>query len=120
MNQDRRLWIDTTGQPVITTTPNGVKNATRWGWTEAEAIPLAGHEAATRTRVVTTVTELDALPVGSVVLCSDSQAREVMHSLRSGEMHGALRAFNGEHLIHEGRLLQVLPARVMYEPEEDR
>jgi uncharacterized protein YceK len=29
---------------------------------------LAGHEAATRTRVVTTVAELDALPVGSVVL----------------------------------------------------
>lgn len=28
---------------------------------------LAGHEAATRTRVVTTVTELDALPVGTVL-----------------------------------------------------
>ncbi|MGW9541955.1 hypothetical protein ACWHA6_36330 [Streptomyces anthocyanicus] len=28
---------------------------------------LAGHEAATRARVVATVTELDALPVGSVV-----------------------------------------------------
>lgn len=35
----RRLWIDTQGQPVITTTPNGVKNATRWGWTEAKAVP---------------------------------------------------------------------------------
>jgi hypothetical protein len=29
---------------------------------------LAGHEAATRTRVVTTVDQLDALPIGSVVL----------------------------------------------------
>ena len=34
----RRLWIDTKGQPVITTTPNGISNATRWGWTPAVAV----------------------------------------------------------------------------------
>jgi hypothetical protein len=51
---DRRLWIDTTGQPVITTTPNGVKNARRWGWTEAQAVPIA---AATRAGSVDTHTD---------------------------------------------------------------
>lgn len=36
----RKLWIDTLGEPVITTTPNGVNNAKRWGWTEAVAVPV--------------------------------------------------------------------------------
>lgn len=35
----RQLWIDTRGEPVITTTPNGVRNAKRWGWVEAVAVP---------------------------------------------------------------------------------
>ena len=35
----RKLWIDTRGEPVITTTPNGERNARRWGWVEAEVIP---------------------------------------------------------------------------------
>ena len=35
----RKLWIDTRGEPVITTAPNGERNARRWGWVEAEAIP---------------------------------------------------------------------------------
>jgi hypothetical protein len=50
---DRRLWIDTTGKPVITTTPNGAKNARRWGWTEAQAVPIddADHEKAVRERI---------------------------------------------------------------------
>jgi len=50
---NRRLWIDTTGEPVITTTPNGVKNARRWGWTEAQAVPIddADHEKAVRERI---------------------------------------------------------------------
>lgn len=38
----RKLWIDTTGQPVITTTANGVSNARRWGWVEGEALPVSG------------------------------------------------------------------------------
>lgn len=35
----RKLWIDTRGEPVITTAPNGERNARRWGWVEAEVIP---------------------------------------------------------------------------------
>lgn len=35
----RQLWIDTRGEPVITTTPNGVRNAKHWGWVEAVAVP---------------------------------------------------------------------------------
>ena len=50
---DRRLWIDTTGEAVITTTPNGTRNARRWGWTEAQAVPIddADHEKAVRERI---------------------------------------------------------------------
>ena len=44
----RRLWIDTKGQPVITTTPNGVSNATRWGWTPAVAVASEQAEAIDR------------------------------------------------------------------------
>ncbi|MEV8177218.1 hypothetical protein AB0O99_04120 [Cellulosimicrobium funkei] len=53
----RRLWIDTTGQPVITTTPNGVKNATRWGWTEAKAVPLT-HDTEERERIAKAIEDL--------------------------------------------------------------
>ena len=35
----RKLWIDTCGEPVITTTQMGERNAKRWGWIEAEAVP---------------------------------------------------------------------------------
>ena len=35
----RKLWIDTRGEPVITTAPNGERNARRWGWVEGEVIP---------------------------------------------------------------------------------
>lgn len=61
MVTDRRLWIDTTGQPVITTTPNGVKNARRWGWTEAQAVPIddADHEKAVRERIARDIEELE-------------------------------------------------------------
>lgn len=41
---NRRLWIDTRGIPVITTTSNGVKNAIHWGWTPATARPLPTRE----------------------------------------------------------------------------
>lgn len=37
---NRRLWLDTRGLPVITTTSNGERNAARWGWTPATARPL--------------------------------------------------------------------------------
>jgi len=36
----RKLWIDSTGEPVVTTTLNGEKNAAFWGWTEARAVPV--------------------------------------------------------------------------------
>ena len=35
----KKLWIDTCGEPVITTTQRGERNAERWGWIEAEAVP---------------------------------------------------------------------------------
>jgi hypothetical protein len=38
-NERRKLWIDSTGEPVVTTTLNGEKNAAFWGWTEARAVP---------------------------------------------------------------------------------
>lgn len=40
---ERRLWLDTRGEPVVTTSPNGVRNAERWGWTEAQAVPLTAE-----------------------------------------------------------------------------
>lgn len=39
MSTDRKLWLDTRGVPVITTSPNGERNARRWGWTPAVAVP---------------------------------------------------------------------------------
>jgi hypothetical protein len=39
-NERRKLWIDSTGEPVVTTTLNGEKNAAFWGWTEARAVPV--------------------------------------------------------------------------------
>lgn len=41
---NRRLWLDTRGIPVITTTRNGESNAVRWGWTLATARPLPTRE----------------------------------------------------------------------------
>lgn len=37
----RQLWIDKHGEPVIVTTANGERNALRWGWTAATAVPTA-------------------------------------------------------------------------------
>ena len=42
--KNRRLWLDTRGVPVITTTANGKRNAERWGWTPATARPLPTRE----------------------------------------------------------------------------
>ena len=41
---NRRLWLDTRGIPVTTTTRNGENNAIRWGWTPATARPLPTKE----------------------------------------------------------------------------
>ena len=37
---NHKIWIDTRGLPVITTTRNGENNAVYWGWTPATARPL--------------------------------------------------------------------------------
>jgi hypothetical protein len=69
---------------------------------------LAGHEAATRTRVVTTVAELDALPVGSVVLTEGGSA---------WQKSGTAWYMSTGKLARRADWIQ-LPARVLFEPEE--
>ena len=44
MTTKRQLWIDTQGQPVVTTTPNGERNAARWGWIRAVAITKVEYD----------------------------------------------------------------------------
>ena len=68
--------------------------------------------AATRTRVVTTVTELDALPVGSVVRNSYGAV-----AVRSSRLALGWR-YTGSDNWHDLTARQ-LPARVLYNPEED-
>jgi len=41
MTTKRQLWIDTQGQPAVTTTPKGERNAVRWGWIRAVAMTKA-------------------------------------------------------------------------------
>ena len=74
---------------------------------------LAGHEAATRTRVVTTVTELDALPVGSVVLDVDEEAWQKPDALDTWVSGQQTLALTSAQLAADG------PFRVLYVPEED-
>lgn len=38
------LWIDTRGEPVVTHSANGEKNALRWGWVRATAVPMLDPE----------------------------------------------------------------------------
>lgn len=38
MASKRKVWLTTTGQPAITSTPGGETNARRWGWTPAVAV----------------------------------------------------------------------------------
>lgn len=67
------------------------------------------NEAATRARVVTTVTELDALPVGSVVLDSVSDVHQRQASYLWRDAFGQAR--------DESDIAALLPARVLYEPD---
>ncbi|MBN0040211.1 hypothetical protein JN535_08530 [Cellulosimicrobium cellulans] len=78
---------------------------------------LAGHEAATRTRVVTTVTELDALAVGSVVL--DAHDNPWGHP-RDGLASWVDLEANEDALLWWSATRIDLPARVLYDPEEGR
>lgn len=74
---------------------------------------VAGHEAATRTRVVTTVTELDALPVGSVVLDAGSYVMHKVWGIPEPVDHWS-------YLGTEHPAVPDLPARVLYDPEEEQ
>src|SRR5690606_30146906 len=84
---------------------------------------LAGHEAATRTRVVTTVAELDALPIGSVVL----NANGVAFVKAWYDDGGGLQMDRWHATGFEGRWVSeavigggvTSPARVLYDPEEN-
>jgi hypothetical protein len=81
----------------------------------------SGHEAATRTHLVTTVTELDALPVGSAIRTTDDAIWQQFRGSggrivwRSAVWAGA---YTSTDLDDYGGGL--LPARVLYEPEETR
>lgn len=73
----------------------------------------SGHEAAARTRVVSTEDELDALAVGSVVLDNSSIAVQ-------RRVTGWWTA-TGDHSLPTGIIAaEGLPARVLYDPEETR
>lgn len=56
MSTDRKLWLDTRGVPVITTSPNGERNARRWGWTPAVASAVTEGDIA---RIAAELTEGD-------------------------------------------------------------
>jgi len=72
---------------------------------------LAGHEAAAHTREVTTVDELDALPIGSVVLDHRSTFPEARQKFSTGWW-----VAGEECPLAAADIL--LPARVLYDPEE--
>lgn len=72
---------------------------------------LAGHEAATRTRVVTTVAELDALRVGSVV--RTGHLSYIKYATKSWIGARGTR-------VDSLTLSAFAPLTVLYEPEEGR
>lgn len=74
---------------------------------------IAGHEAATRTRVVATAADLDALPVGSVVLDAGSYVMHKVWGIPEPVDHWS-------YLGTEHPAVPDLPARVLYDPEEGR
>jgi hypothetical protein len=91
---------------------------TGWGVADRDAFTkgfLAGHKAATRTRVVTTVDELAAMPrdYETIVRGNDGQvwqrSRNAWDCL-SEDGTGGLRPSSAI----------ALPARVLYDPEETR
>lgn len=79
---------------------------------------LAGHEAATRTREVTTVTELDALPYRTCIIDADMKFHQRHGSLLGRTVESAWLGFLSPTLRSASELR--LPARVLYDPEEDR
>lgn len=74
--------------------------------------------AATRTRVVTTVTELDALAERTCIVDADMEFHQRHGSLLDRTIESAWLGFLSPTLRSAGELR--LPARVLYDPEEDR
>lgn len=92
-----------------------------WKFTYADGFKdgfLAGHEAATRTRVVTTVTELDALPERTCIVDADMEFHQRHGSLLDRTVESAWLGFLSPTLRSASELR--LPARVLYDPEETR
>jgi hypothetical protein len=76
---------------------------------------LAGHEAATRTRVVTTVAELDALPIGSVVMTEEGWLAKKFETTQTQHWDVTERWRRGNY--PDVRLIEHGPLTVLYEPE---
>lgn len=79
----------------------------------ADALLAAGY---TRPRVVTTVEELDALPVGSVALDLD---RDIARKFRGGWRMVVSEGF-GDPWLSDGIEDIALPATVLYSPESGK
>jgi hypothetical protein len=87
----------------------------------ADALPewerwLAGHEAATRTRVVTTVAELDALADRTCIIDADMEFHQRHGSLLDRTVESAWLGFLSPTLRAASEIR--LPARVLYEPKD--
>ena len=78
--------------------------------TMSDAFVQGADWAATRTRTITTTTELDALPIGSVVLSEYEAVWERESDLCWIETGNTWRVQSTDI---------ALPARVLYTPEED-
>lgn len=78
----------------------------------------SGHEAATRARVVTTVTELEALPDRTCIIDADMELHQRHGSLLDRTVESAWLGLLPPTLSASSEIR--LPARVLYEPEEGR
>ena len=65
MRDRRKLWLDTRGVPVITTAVNGERNAERWGWTPATAVPTEEEKE------MTTTEDFKKAPIGAMATHED-------------------------------------------------
>ncbi len=74
--------------------------------------------AATRARVVATVAELDALPERTCIIDADMEFHQRHGSLLDRTVESAWLGFLSPTLRSASELR--LPARVLYDPEEDR
>src|SRR5690606_39314276 len=73
---------------------------------------------ATHTRVITTVTELDALPVGSVVMTEEGWLAKKFETTQTQHWDVTERWRRGNY--PDVRLIEHGPLTVLYEPEETR